>query len=53
MTQFLNGDRLIGRYHVSDTSRQTLSVSLEGFKAAANQVFDIAEMHNANPHCLR
>jgi len=53
MTQFLNGEKLIGRYHVSDTSRETFSVSLEGFKEAANQLFDIADTNNNNPHCLR
>ena len=53
MTQFLNGESVIGRYHVSDTSRGTFKVPLEGFKEAANQVFEIAEVRNENPHCLR
>jgi len=53
MVQFLNGESLIGRYHVSDTGRETFSVSLEGFKGAANQVFDIADVNNDNPNCVR
>lgn len=53
MTQFLNGQSLIGGYYVSDASRGTFNVSLEGFKEAANQVFEIGEVRNDNPHCLR
>ena len=53
ITQFLNGKNLIGRYYVSDTSRENFSISLEGFKEAANKLFEIRELDNDNPHCLR